>query len=130
MSEQQWMGLIKVVNRVKRPLSITWDGKSITVPPLGSVNVPPIAADKGLQQNRIPGTEDPYNARAFKSYLGVPDWGTDCEPIDKESTAQESLDRSLLPPDAQKVTALRSEKARPAPLPGVIDGGDAHFDGR
>ena len=128
---EQWMGLIKVVNRVKRPLSITYDGKSITVPALGSVMVPPIVADKGLQQNPVMGTEDPYNARSFISMLGVPDWNTPCEPLDEaKDTKEERIDRSLLPPEAQKATKLRVQKDRPAPLPGVTDGGDVHFDGR
>lgn len=130
-SAQAWGGLIKVVNRSRQPRTITYDGKSITVPPLGEVMVPPAAADRGLQQNRIMGTEDPYNAHAFKSYLGVPDWKTDCSPIDESpKKAEEALDRSLLPPEAQKVTPLRSERPRPAPMPGVVDGGDVHFDGR
>lgn len=127
---EQWMGLIEVVNRVNRPLSIRFDGKSITVPALGSVKVPPIVADKGVQQNPLMGSEDPYNARAFISLLGVPEWKMDCTPLEKDSKAEERIDRSLLPPDAQKAVRLRTSPERPRPLPGVVDGGDTHFDGR
>lgn len=126
-----WLGNVTVVNRVKRPLTITYDGKTITLPPLGKAMVPPIVADKGIQQNPVMGSEDPYNPSHFQSLLGVVEWPNfPCTPLEVESTAEERLDRSQLPADVQGVTKVKVPRAVPEKKPGVVDGGDAHFDGR
>ena len=104
---------VTVHNRTSKPREVRYDGQTGVIPPFpGFAQMSKIAADRALQQNRIPGTEDPYNPREFQSYVGVEAWGWPIDKID-ESKAIEALDRSLLPPDRQNPTVVQHGRPRP-----------------
>ena len=128
-----WTGFVTLVNRVKRPLTITFDGQTQVVPPLGTLSVPPIVADRAVNQHPVMGTEDPYNPRSFESLLGVKEWpNSNCEPLERESEAIERIDRSMLPPDVQQTT-VRKARGTVRPDRAVKSSGadiEVVFDGR
>jgi hypothetical protein len=104
---------VKVVNRTSKPLKVTFDGRSAIIDPYpGYLFMTGMAADKALGQNRRMGTEDPLDPREFVSLLGVEGW--ERFPVDpiEQSQEIESLDRRLLPPEAQKAVKVPTRAAK------------------
>lgn len=100
-------GFVMVKNRTATPLSVTYNGRSVSIPPYGKGGrwMAPAAAEKAIEQNRRMGTEDPLNPKDFESLVYVEGSAMPSEPIE-QSTSIEALDRSMLPPDAQNVTVV------------------------
>jgi hypothetical protein len=100
---------VNVVNRTTRPLEVRYDGQTGIIPPYPArTPMSKIAADRAIVQNRIPGTENPYDPTDFQSYVGVVEW-QNVAPIDPIEISEpgEALDRSQLPPHLQNVTLVR-----------------------
>lgn len=106
-------GFVKVGNRSDRDLTVTYDGRSCVVPARGFAFMSEAAARRAVFQARIMGTENPYNPEEFQSYLYVEGWKLPSEPIKFDQSKEETLDRSLLPPDRQKVTKVTHSGVRP-----------------
>lgn len=102
---------VTVVNRTNQRLEVRYDGQTGIIPPRAKVPMSRIAADRAVVQNRIPGTENPYDPTDFHSKIGVVEWQDRCpiDPIDDaEATRQgEALDRSQLPPHLQHVQSVQ-----------------------
>lgn len=120
--------MVLVKNRTARELTVTYNGRSVGIPPYGKGGrwMSAAAAEKGLAQNRRMGTEDPMDPRQFESLLYVEGSEMPSDAIE-QSDKIEALDRSLLPPDAQNpqvVTVRRPMSPRDhTPTQG------AHFTG-
>lgn len=100
-------GFVMVKNRTTAPLSVTYNGRSVTIPPYGKGGrwMAPAAAQKAIEQNRLMGTEDPLNYHDFESLVYVEGSDMPSDQIE-QSEKIEAIDRSLLPPDAQNVTVV------------------------
>ena len=106
---------VTVHNRTPHPREVRYDGQTGIIPPYPAfVKMSKIAADRAVVQNRIPGTENPYNDSEFQSYIGVAEWADRCPigPI-AEQPASESLDRSQLPPDRQNIRTVKHGRQIP-----------------
>ena len=115
MSAHFTQDFVTVHNRTTTPREVRFDGQTGIIPPHPAiVQMSRIAADRAFQQNRIPGTEDPYNPADFQSYIGIAEWQPRCpiDPIGVTTDKIEALDRSLLPPDRQKTTTVQHGRAR------------------
>lgn len=96
---------VTVINRTSKPLEVRYDGQTGIIPPYpAKTPMSRIAADRAIVQNRIPGTENPYDPADFQSYVGVVEWA-DRAPIDPVDIVAkgEAIDRSQLPPHLQNV---------------------------
>lgn len=117
MSQHFTHGFVTVINRTKTPREVRYDGQTGKIPPYPAKTLmSAIAADRAFSQNRIAGTENPYDPAQFESYIGIEEWAgrCPCSPIENDTpTAAESLDRSQLPPMAQGVTLVTHGRQRP-----------------
>ena len=87
---------VTVVNRTNRDLQVRYDGQTGIIPAYPArVPMSRIAADRAIVQNRIPGTENPYDPSDFQSYVGVVEWA--------DRAPGEAIDRSQLPPHLRNV---------------------------
>lgn len=114
MSQHFIHDFVHVHNRTKRPREVRYDGQTGIIPPYpASIPMSKIAADRAIVQNRIPGTENPFDPTDFQSYIGVAEWEAKAPitPID-EVPAGEALDRSLLSPDLQNVRTVNHGRPR------------------
>lgn len=96
---------VTVVNRTNRDLQVRYDGQTGIIPAYPArVPMSRIAADRAIVQNRIPGTENPYDPSDFQSYVGVVEWAdrAPIDPIDMRAPG-EAIDRSQLPPHLRNV---------------------------
>lgn len=108
MSTHFVQDFVTVVNRTSKPLEVRYDGQTGKIPPYPArTPMSKIAADRAIVQNRIPGTENPYDPTDFQSYVGVVEWADKApiEPVDLVAPG-EALDRSQLPPHLQHATLI------------------------
>lgn len=118
---------VTVGNRSSKPLSVTFDGRSWKLPPYpATVSMHPVVAQQAVRQHPIMGSEDPYNAMDCDYLVYVKEWKLPSKPIE-QSEKVERLDRSLLPPDAQKVTL--TEHRRPRSVRDPISAENTQFVG-
>lgn len=118
MSESPFadQGFVFVKNRSSKELSVTYNGRSVTIPPRGTKGaggrwMTPRAAEKAIEQNRIMGTEDPMSPGVFQSLVYVEGSDMPSTPIEQSDKA-EALDRTLMDPLAQNVqVTLRNTRA-------------------
>lgn len=106
-------GFIKVSNRSDKDITVTYDGRSCVVPARGFAFMSEAAAKRAIFQGRIMGTENPYNPEDFQSYLTVEGWKLPTAPVKYDQSKEETLDRSQLPADRQKVTRVSHSGVRP-----------------
>jgi hypothetical protein len=85
------MQYVELVNRTKRTLRGTWNGKVYQLKP-GSHHLPELVAEAIKRQNLIMGTEDPYTLWA-DYYVGIREQGDDCEPLEEDPGATKAIER-------------------------------------
>jgi hypothetical protein len=115
MSESPFadQGFVFVKNRSSKELSVTYNGRSVTLPPRGKGGrwMTPAAAAKAIEQNRVMGTEDPMAPGIFDSLVYVDGTSMPSDAIEQSDKA-EALDRRMMDPLAQNVQiTLRSTRA-------------------
>lgn len=134
---------VQLGNRTSKALTVTFDGKSWPLPPYPAVIlVPPPVATWAFRQHRKLGTENPWNPLDVEYLVYVKDannkliWDSTDTPCE-QSTAIESIDRSMLPPDLQEVKTLDFGRRvadhvtlPPATPPDRHGGTAAFFDGQ
>lgn len=109
-------GMVLVRNRSSKELSVTYNGRSVTIPPRatkGTIGrwMTPAAAQKAIEQNRVMGTEDPMQPGVFESLVYVEGSEMPSTPIEQSDKA-EAIDRRLMDPAAQNVqVTLRNTRA-------------------
>lgn len=116
--------IVTLGNRSKTPLTIMYGGRQYDVPPYPKVvHVPAVVAAAGMNQHPVMGSENPYNPHEVEYLLYVEEWKKLPKTPLEQSDAIERIDRSMLPPDRQKVTKLtaagRPMLERPEPSAGV-----------
>jgi hypothetical protein len=115
MSESPFadQGFVLVLNRSSKELSVTYNGRSVTIPVRGKGGrwMTARAAEKAIEQNRIMGTEDPLQPGIFETLVYVDGSQMDSSPIEQSDKA-EALDRRMMEPGRQNVqVTLRNTRA-------------------
>lgn len=109
--------LVEVHNRTNNErLTCRYDGETVHIEPGEMVHMTPNAARKAIAQNRIMGTEDPYNPDDFQSkvfVIGKGFKGMPTERIEVPDVPGEAIDRTLLPPESQGVVMNSFRSVRP-----------------
>lgn len=110
-------GLVEVHNRTTNEvLTCRYDGETIHIAPGEFAHMTPNAARKAIAQNRIMGTEDPYNPDDFESKVFVVGKGFRDMPRDPVTVSQEpgeAINRRLLEPEKQQVVMNTFRSMRP-----------------
>jgi hypothetical protein len=106
-------GFVLVANRSSKELSVTYNGRSVGIPPRPHPGrwMTPAAAQKAIEQNRVMGTEDPMNTGSFDTLVYVVGSDMATDPIEQSDKA-EALDRSLMDPARQNVQVTLRNKNR------------------
>lgn len=82
-----------LVNRTKKDLKGTWDGKHYIITP-GKNEFPIVQAEAFRRQNPLMGSQDPYTME-MQYLVGIVEQGDDVSPLDA-GNAVELMDRSKM----------------------------------
>ena len=119
---------VTLVNRTSKTLipGVRFDGREYPIEPGENSGFPKAWVPFAKSQNKLLGSQQPFNPTAYISLVGVKDTKDDCSPIEQSNEPQ-CLDRSGDKRRGRRSKVIEADGPTPfdAQMPGAIDGFNA-----